>query len=54
MIRIKAAYKYKTPFKGPFEIFQTGTKGSFTLRTGAVTARVNIGRIKPYKLIEKK
>ena len=44
----KSAYKYKTLFKGPYEKFQTLTNRTVTLRTGAVTTRINICRIKPY------
>ena len=43
-----SAYKYKTPFKGPYEIVQTWTNGIVTLRMGAVTTRINIRHIKPY------
>ena len=41
----RSAYKYETPFRG---IVQTWTNGTVTLRTGAVTHRVNIRNIKPY------
>ena len=46
MMDSKSAFKYRTPFKGPYEIFQTWKNGSVTLRTGAVTTRLNIICIK--------
>ena len=49
MIKIKTEFKYETPFKGLYEIVQMWTNGSVTLRTGAVTTRVNISCIKPNK-----
>ena len=45
----KAANNRETPFKGLCEIVQTRTNETVTLRIGAVTNRVNIRRIKPYK-----
>ena len=45
----KKPYKYETPFRGPYENFQTWTNGTFTLQMGAVTTRIQITRIKPYK-----
>ena len=48
MTKTKSAYKYKTPFKGPYEIFCTWTKRTVTLHTVAVTTRINIHNIKPY------
>ena len=48
MVRTNQAYKYKTPFQGPYEIVQKWTNGTVTKRTSAVTARINIHRIKPY------
>ena len=44
----RSAYKYKTPFRGPYEIIQTWTNGTVTLRTGSVTNRKNIRNSKPY------
>ena len=44
----RSAYKYETPFRGPYEVVQKCTNGTFTLRTGAVTHRVNIRNIKTY------
>ena len=52
MIRNKAAYKYETPFKDLYEIFQMWTNGTVTLWMGAVTTRINIHRIKPYNNID--
>ena len=49
MIGIKTAFKYKTPFKGPYEIFQTWKNVSVILQKLLVTTRVNIRRIKPSK-----
>ena len=43
----KFAFKYETPFKGPYENFQTCTNGSVTSRMGAVTSVVNILHVKP-------
>ena len=48
MTKNRSAYKYKTPFRGPYEIVQTLTNGTVTLQTGAVTHRINIRNIKPY------
>ena len=44
----KSAYKYETPYRGPYKIVQTQTNGTATLRTGVVTMRLNIRNIKPY------
>ena len=48
MVRRNQAYKYRTPFQGPYEIIQTWTNGTVTIKTGAVTSKLNIRRIKPY------
>ena len=48
MLRKNQAYKYKTPFQGPYEIVKTWMNGTVTVQTGAVTSRLNIRRIKPY------
>ena len=48
MVRINQAYKYKTPFQGPYEIFQIWTNRTVTIQTGAFADRLNIRRIKPY------
>ena len=37
-----------TLFRGPYEIVHTWTNVPVTLRTGAVTMRINIRNIKPY------
>ena len=47
MVRRNQAYKYETPFTGPYEVLQTCTNGTITILTRAVTARINIRRIKP-------
>ena len=44
----KSVYKYKTPFRGPYEIYHTWTNVTVTLRMGAVKMRINICNIKPY------
>ena len=48
MTLTKSAYKYETPYRGPYKIVQTWTNGTTTLRMGAVTMRINIRNIKPY------
>ena len=48
LVRRNQAYKYETLFQGPYEIIQMWTNGTVDKRTGAVTARLNIRRIKPY------
>ena len=45
----RSAYKYKTLFKGLYEIVQMCTNGAITLRTGAATMIINIRNINPYK-----
>ena len=52
MVRVKNDFKYETSFKGPYEIVQTWTHGTATIQTGAVTDRLNIQRIKSYKIPE--
>ena len=44
----KSEYKYETPYRGPYEIVQTWTNGTITLRTGAVTIIINIRNIETY------
>ena len=51
MTRTKSAYKYETPYRGPYEIVQTWTNDTVTIRTGAVTMRINIRNIKPYNTL---
>ena len=48
----KSVFKYKTPFKGSYETVQKLTNVSVTLQMGAVTTRLNICRINPYKINE--
>ena len=48
MTNMSSAYKYETPFRGPYEIFRTWTNGIVTLQKGAVTNIINIRNIKPY------
>ena len=48
MVRRNHAYKYKTPFQGPYEIVQTWTNGTVTIQTCTVIFRLNLRRIKPY------
>ena len=48
MTKMRSAYKYETPFRGPYEIFRTQANRTVTLQTGAFTQRINIRSIKPY------
>ena len=48
MINNHTAYKYKTPYKGPFLITQCFTIGTVNLQCGAIKIKYNIHRIKPY------
>ena len=48
MTLTKSAYKYETPYRGPYKIVQTWTNRTITLRTGLVTMIINIRNIKPY------
>ena len=48
MVIKNQAYKYETPFKVPYGIFQTWTNGTVTIRTGTVTAQLNIRHIKTF------
>ena len=52
MVRGKNVLKYETPFKGPYEMIQTWSSGTVTIQTGAITDRLNIRRVKPYKIME--
>ena len=54
MIKIKTEFKYRTSFKGPFEIVQTWKNESVILQIVAVKTRVNILRIKPHNILYKK
>ena len=51
MTLTKLAYKYKTPYRGPYKIVQTWKNGTVTLRMGAVTMRINICNIKLYNTL---
>ena len=53
MITNHTAYKYETPFKGPFVRTHLFTNGMVNLHYGATEIRYNIRRIKPYKLVTK-
>ena len=48
MIKNNADFKYKTPYKGPFEITPCWTNGTVKLQCGAIKARYNICYIKQY------
>ena len=49
MLTNHTAYKYGTPYKGPFLITQCFTNGTVLLQYGAIQITYNIRRIKPYK-----
>ena len=48
MTKMSSVYKYKTPFRVPYEFFWRWKNGTVTLLTGAVTHRINVCNIKPY------
>ena len=48
MTKKRSAYKYKTLFRGPYEIVRTRKNGTVALQTGTVTHRVNILNINLY------
>ena len=48
MITNNDAYKYETPYKGPFLITKCWTNVTVTLQYGAIKIRHNIICIKPY------
>ena len=48
MTLTKSEYKLKTPYRYPYEIVQTWTNVTVTLRMGAVTMRLKSHNIKPY------
>ena len=52
MIRGKNYFKYETPFKVPYETVQKWTNKTVTIQMKAVTDRLNIRRLKPYKIPE--
>ena len=49
MLTKHIAYKYETPYTGPFVISQCFTNGTVNLYYGPKKNRYNICRIKPYK-----
>ena len=49
MLTNQTAYKYETPYKGPFLITQCFTNGTVKLQCGVIKITYNIRRIKPYK-----
>ena len=49
MINNHTAYKYETPYNGPFVITQCFTNGSVSLQYGATKITYNIRHINPYK-----
>ena len=49
MLNNSAAFKYETSYKGPFEILQCWTYGTFTLQMGAIKIRYNIRHIHIYR-----
>ena len=49
MLTKHTAYKYDTPYKGPFVITQCITNGTLSLQCGAIKIKYNIRHIKPYK-----
>ena len=42
------AFKYDTPYKGPFQINQCWKNDTVALQRGTIKIRYNVGRIKPY------
>ena len=51
MTQTNSAYKYEIQNRGLYEIHQTWTNGTVTLRVGTVTMRINIRNIKPYNTL---
>ena len=49
MLHKHTAYKYETPYTGPFVITRCFTNGTVNLRCGAKQNIYNIRHIKPYK-----
>ena len=49
MLTNHTAYKYETPYKGPFLITQCFTNGVLNLQRDAIQIKHNIRRIKTYK-----
>ena len=52
MLNNTTAYKYKTPFKGPFVITQCWNNGTVTLQYGTTNIRYNIRRLSHTNLIQ--
>ena len=50
MLTNHTAYKYETPYEGPFVITQCFTNVTVNLQCGAIQIKYNIRRTKPYKL----
>ena len=50
MLNKHTAYKYETPYKGPFVITRFFTNATVNLQCGATKIKYNICRLKPYKL----
>ena len=49
MLNNYAAYKYETPYKGPFVIMHCFANSMVKLQCGAIKSRYKICRINPYK-----
>ena len=49
MLNKHTAYKYKTPYTGPFVITWCWTNDTVSLQIGATKIKYNIRRIKPFK-----
>ena len=49
ILNYSAAYKYETPYKGPFVIMRCFNNGAVKLKYGATKSRYNIRLINPYK-----
>ena len=50
MLTYHTAYKYETPYRGPFVITQCFTNGTVNLQYGVIQIKYNIRRINPYRL----
>ena len=48
LTKMRSAYKYKTLFRGPYEIVWTWKNGTSNLLIGTVTHRINIRNTKTY------
>ncbi len=49
LLRKGTENKYERPYEGPYKVVKTYTNGTVKLLMGAVTDRVNIRRITPFK-----